>query len=232
MKKRFGILAAIFTVSILAACGNTENDAQNSSTSENKSESSAPVAPEPEKFRKSLVVYFSMPETTDPENMTEEEENSAVVIDGKVLGNTEYVAQTIQERVGADIFRIEPEKTYPTDHEELVDLASQEQEDEARPALKEKIENIDQYETIFLGYPNWWGDMPMILYSFLDETDLAGKTIIPFNTHGGSGFSNTINSIKEAEPDAKVTEDGYSVNRDEAADSKEAVIEWLNDLKI
>lgn len=231
MKKLFGILATIFTVSILTGCGNTGNDAQNSSTSESKSESSAPVAPEPEKFRKSLVVYFSMPETTDPENMTEEEENSAVVIDGKVLGNTEYVAQTIQERVGADIFQIEPENAYPTNHEELVDLASKEQEDEARPALKEKIENIDQYETIFLGYPNWWGDMPMILYSFLDETDLAGKTIIPFNTHGGSGFSDTINSIKEAEPDAKVIEDGYSVNRDEAADSKEAVIEWLNDLK-
>lgn len=232
MKKLFGILATIFTVSTLAACGNTENDAQDSSNSESKSESSAPVAPEPEKFRKSLVVYFSMPETTDPENMTEEEENSAVVIDGKVLGNTEYVAQTIQERVGADIFRIEPENAYPTNHEELVDLASQEQEDEARPALKEKIENIDQYETIFLGYPNWWGDMPMILYSFLDETDLAGKTVIPFNTHGGSGFSDTINSIKEEEPDAKVIEDGYSVNRDDVADSKEAVIEWLNDLKI
>lgn len=232
MKKLFGILATIFTVSILTGCGNTGNDAQNSSTSESKSESSAPVAPEPEKFRKSLVVYFSMPETTDPENMTEEEENSAVVIDGKVLGNTEYVAQTIQERVGADIFRIEPENAYPTNHEELVDLASKEQEDEARPALKEKIENIDQYETIFLGYPNWWGDMPMILYSFLDETDLAGKTIIPFNTHGGSGFSDTINSIKEEEPDAKVIEDGYSVNRDDAADSKEAVIEWLNDLKL
>lgn len=232
MKKLFGILTAIFTILVLSACGNTENETQASSSSESKSESWAPVAPEPEKFRKSLVVYFSMPETADPENMTEEEENSAVVIDGKVLGNTEYVAQTIQERVGADIFRIEPENAYPTDHEELVDLASQEKEDDARPALKEKIENIDQYETIFLGYPNWWGDMPMILYSFLDETDLAGKTIIPFNTHGGSGFSDTINSIKEAEPDAKVIEDGYSVNRDDAADSKEAVIEWLNDLKI
>lgn len=232
MKKRFGILAALFTIFVLSACGNTENESQDSSTAELKSEDSAPVAPAPEKFRKSLVVYFSMPETNDPENMTEEEENSAVVIDGKVLGNTQYVAQTIQERVGVDMFRIEPEKAYPTDHDELVDLASEEQEDKARPALKEKIETIDQYETIFLGYPNWWGDMPMILYSFLDETDLAGKTIIPFNTHGGSGFSDTINSIKKEEPDATVIEDGYSVNRDDAADSKEAVIEWLNDLKI
>lgn len=232
MKKRFGILAAIVTIAALSACGNTENQSQDSSSTGNKSEDSAPVAPAPEKFRKSLVVYFSVPETDDPENMTQEEENSAVVIDGEVLGNTQYVAQTIQERVGGDIFRIEPDKAYPTDHEELVDLASKEQEEGARPALKEKIETMDQYETIFLGYPNWWGDMPMILYSFLDETDLAGKTIIPFNTHGGSGFSDTIDSIKKEEPSAKVIEDGYSVNRDEAADSKEAVIKWLNDLNI
>lgn len=78
-----------------------------------------------------MVVYFSVPETDDPENMTQEEENSAVVIDGEVLGNTQYVAQTIQERVGGDIFRIEPDKAYPTDHEELVDLASKEQEEGA-----------------------------------------------------------------------------------------------------
>lgn len=232
MKKRFGILAAIVAIAALSACGNTENQSQDSSSTGNKSEDSAPVAPAPEKFRKSLVVCFSVPETDDPENMTQEEENSAVVIDGEVLGNTQYVAQTIQERVGGDIFRIEPDKAYPTDHEELVDLASKEQEEGARPALKEKIETMDQYETIFLGYPNWWGDMPMIIYSFLDETDLAGKTIIPFNTHGGSGFSDTIDSIKKEEPGAKVIEDGYSVNRDEAADSKEAVIKWLNDLNI
>lgn len=230
MKKSFGIIAAIFTVTVLSACGN--NAAEDSSTNESKTETSFSTIQDKEKFGNSLVVYFSMPETNDPENMTEEEENSAVVIDGKVLGNTQYVAETIQEQLGAEIFRIEPETAYPTDHEKLVDLASQEQEDKARPALKEKIAAIDQYDTIFLGYPNWWGDMPMILYSFLDETDFAGKTIIPFNTHGGSGFSDTINSIKQEEPEATVIEEGYSVNRDAAAESKPEVIAWLNDLDI
>lgn len=232
MKKLFGIIATIFTVSVLSACGNTENETQDSSETGKESASSALKAEGTEKFGKALVVYFSMPETDKPENMTEEEENSAVVIDGKVLGNTQYVAQTIRDQVGAEIFRIEPEKPYPTDHEELVDLASKEQEEKARPALKEQVANMDEYDTIFLGYPNWWGDMPMILYSFLDDTDLAGKTIILFNTHGGSGFSSTINSIKKEESEATVIEEGYSVSRDEVDESKDAVIKWLSDLTI
>ena len=129
---------------------------------------------------KNLVVYFSMPDNVD---------DSTVVIDGETLGNTQYMAYVIQETVGADIFRIEPETPYPTDHDELVDLASEEQSNNARPAIKTRLKNFDTYENIFVGYPNWWGDMPMILYSFFDEYDFSGKTIIPFNTHGGSGFS-------------------------------------------
>lgn len=146
---------------------------------------------------KSLVVYFSMPETTDPENMTTEEENSVVVIDGEVLGNTQYVAYIIQEHTGSDIFRIEPEVPYPTDHSTLVDLASGEKAAGARPAIAGSISDLEQYDTIFLGYPNWWGDMPMILYTFLDTYDFSGKTIVPFNTHGGSGFSDTIATIQK-----------------------------------
>ena len=178
---------------------------------------------------KTLVVYFSMPETTDPNNMTEEEENSAVVIDGKVLGNTQYVAMLIQEALGANLYRIEPETPYPTDHEVLVDQASEEQSAATRPAIKEKVENIADYDTIFLGYPNWWGDMPMILYTFLEEYDLSGKTIVPFNTHGGSGFSNTISTIAELQPDATVVQDGFTVSRNNVADAKEDVLAWLSD---
>lgn len=100
-----------------------------------------------------LVVYFSMPETTDPDNMTQEEANSTVVIDGQVLGNTQYVACLIEEYTGADIFRIEPEIPYPTDHDTLVDLALEEQNSHARPALAAQVENIEDYDVIFLGYP-------------------------------------------------------------------------------
>ena len=180
---------------------------------------------------KTLVVYFSMPETSEPDNMTDEEANSTVVIDGEVLGNTQYMAYVIAENSGADIFRIEPETPYPTDHDTLVDLAAEEQDADARPAIKDQIENIADYDTIFLGYPNWWGDIPMILYSFLEQYDLSGKTVIPFNTHGGSGFSNTINTIRSLEPDADVL-DGLSISRNHIQDAEAEIVEWVNGLDI
>ncbi len=207
-----------------AADSSSATDASNAQTS------AAPTTELSEKFGKSLVVYFSQPETDDPDNMSTEEDNSAIVVDGEVLGNVQYVGMNIQENVGADIFRIEPEEPYTTDHDELVDIASAEQEENTRPALAATVEDLDQYDTIFLGYPNWWGDMPMVLYTFLDEHDLSGKTIIPFNVHGGSGFSSTISTIADEEPDATVVEDGYSVSRNNVEDSVTEVVDWLNNL--
>lgn len=163
--------------------------------------------------KKPLIVYFSMPETDNPKDMTEEEENSTVVIDGKVLGNTQYIALLIQKYTGGDLFRIEAKNPYPTFHKTLVDLAKEEQNQNARPALKHNVENLKDYDTIFLGYPNWWGDMPMILYTFLETHDLSGKTVIPFNTHGGSGFSRTIPTIQELAPKANVITRGFTVSR-------------------
>lgn len=177
-----------------------------------------------------LVVYFSMPETTSPNNMTKDEDNSVVIIDGKVLGNTQYVAYVIQKNTGADIFRIEPQNPYPTDHKTLVDLAAKEQNNNVRPAIKNKIKNPEQYDTIFIGYPNWWYDMPMILYSFFDEYDFSDKTIVPFITHGGSGFSNTINTIAELEPNANVIKEGFSVSSYIVQDAEPDIILWLQKL--
>lgn len=182
--------------------------------------------------KKPLVVYFSLPETDDPDGMTREEENSTVVIDGTVLGNTQYVAQLIQELTGADIFRILPQKAYPKDHRTLVDLAEKEQEQKARPAIAGKIENLAAYETIFLGYPNWWGDMPMILYTFLEQNDLSGKTIIPFCTHGGSGFSRTIRTIQAKQPGAFVMRDGYALSRDRMERAPSGVAAWLKEIDL
>jgi flavodoxin len=185
-----------------------------------------------EKANRALVVYFSMPETTNPDNMTKDEANSVVIIDGKVLGNTQYVALLIQENTGADIFRIEPETPYPTSHSTLVDLAKTEKNENARPALAAKVDSLDRYDTVFLGYPNWWGDMPMILYSFLESHDLSGKTVIPFNTHGGSGFSNTISTIAKLQPNATVEKNGFTVSRNTVDKAKNDVIEWLKKLEI
>lgn len=219
MKKIISLFMALAMVLSLAAC--SINEAPSETTAEESSSQTNESIPAPSNTNgKNLVVYFSMPDNVD---------DSTVVIDDETLGNTQYMAYVIQETVGADIFRIEPETPYPTDHDTLVDLASEEQSENARPKIKDTIANFDTYENIFVGYPNWWGDMPMILYSFFEEYDFSGKTIIPFNTHGGSGFSGTISTIKELEPDAEVL-DGKSISRNDIQDAKQEIVDWVNSL--
>ena len=116
------------------------------------------------------------------------------------------------------------------DGEELIDYAAQEQDENARPELTSHIENLDQYDTIFIGYPNWWADLPMAVYSFFDEYDFSGKTIIPFNVHNGSRFSRTIQTIEELEPDATVIEDGFTVSEQTVAEAAPDVARWLAEL--
>ncbi len=180
--------------------------------------------------KKALVIYFSMPETDDPHNMTRDEANSTVVIDGKVLGNTQYVAQVIQKQTGADIFRLESVVPYPMNHRELLSRAQNEQREGARPAIAGSIPELKEYDIIFLGYPNWDADMPMILYTFLEQCDLAGKTVIPFNTHGGSRFSNTIQTIATLQPRATVIRNGFTVSRNVVEHSEPDIISWLRSL--
>ena len=142
------------------------------------------------------------------------------------MGNVEYMASIIQSTVGGDLFRIETVEQYPLDHDPLVDQAAQEQDEDARPELSTHIENLEQYDTIFLGYPNWWGDMPQALYTFLEEYDFSGKTIIPFCPHGGSGFSRTESTIAELQPGAIVSENGLTVSRNDVAGSRDEVAQW------
>lgn len=237
MKKLTALIMSLLMAVSLAACSSNETNTPAPSEPETSESQSTPSSEPKNKTdggsgSNTLVVYFSMPETTNPDesSMTEEERNSTVIIDGEVLGNTQYVAYVIQKNTGADLFRIEPEVPYPTDHDTLVDQAAEEQDNGARPAIKDKIENFDRYDTIFVGYPNWWGDMPMILYTFFDTYDFSGKTIIPFNTHGGSGFSNTINTIAELEPDATVDKDGFTVSRNNVQEAEPDILAWLNEL--
>lgn len=151
-----------------------------------------------------LIAYFSVPENVDTDGIDANSGASIVVKNKDVLGNMQYMAMTIQEAIGGELFRIETKKKYPLEHETLVNQAKEEQNEEVRPELATHIENVEQYDIIFLGYPNWWGDMPQPLYTFLEEYDFSGKTIIPFNSHGGSGFSNTIEEIKKLQPNATV----------------------------
>lgn len=178
-----------------------------------------------------LIAYFSVPEDADTEGIDANAGASVVVREGQVMGNLEYMADVIQQTIGGDLFRIETVEEYPLDHEPLVDQAAEEQDEEARPELSTQIENPDQYDTILLGYPNWWGDMPMALYTFLEEYDFSGKTIIPFTAHGGSGFSDTVDTIAELQPDAEVSDEGLSISRNDVAEAQEEISSWAQGLE-
>ena len=169
-------------------------------------------------------------------NETEPETEAATASGGKALvvyfswsGNTENVANAIADQTGADVFEIVPEEAYIDDYDALLDIATEEKESGARPAIAGSIEDIAQYDVIYVGYPNWWSDMPMILYTFFDSYDLSGKTIAPFCTSGGSGLSGTVSSIKELEPDANVLE-GLHIGSSSASNPDSAVSDWLGSL--
>lgn len=237
MKRIVSLMLCFVLVFGLTACG-SQKEADNSpapSVSEPQSTES-PVQSDTDleasaeatelETAKTLVVYFSLPETTNPDNMTKEEDNSVVVINGEVLGNTQYMAYVIQQNTGADIFRIEPEIPYTTNHSDLVDLAKEEQNENARPAISGSIENFEDYDTVFIGYPIWWSDLPMIMYTFFDTYDFSGKTIVPFSTHGGSSFAGTPATIAELEPGATIA-DGMTISRDDIQEAEPDIVSWL-----
>lgn len=146
-------------------------------------------------------------------------------------GNTQYIAEFIAEETGAELFKIETVTPYPIGYDETTVIARQEQADNVRPALSTHVENMDQYDIIFLGYPIWYGDMPMAMNTFLEEYDFSGKTIIPFSTHAGSSFGSSISTISRLCPDATLL-DGFSVAGTQAAASQSAVNDWLNGLEM
>ena len=177
---------------------------------------------------KVLVAYFSVPET---DGVDASSGASRLVSDGKLQGNTEYVATIISEATGGELFEIKTVHTYPGTHKELIDAAKKESEEDARPALATHIKNLKEYDVVFVGFPNWWYDMPQPLYTFFDEYDFSNKTVIPFCTHGGSRFSNAIKTIREMEKGATVL-DGYAIARDRVGNSKDGILNWLEKIGI
>ena len=114
-------------------------------------------------------------------------------------GNTAIVAEIIAKKTNANLFEIKPlNDNYPTTYKELTEYAEKERENKVKPKIKGTINNFDDYETIFIGYPNWWGEPPMIIYSFIESYDFSNKTVIPFITHEGSGMGGTDIKIKNA----------------------------------
>ena len=241
LKRRFLImLAVVMIISIFTGCGSasvknnqtTKNDsAEKSSDIDSSSNAVMEAVQNNTDDENILIAYFSVPENVDTDGIDANSGSSIVVKNKDVLGNMQYMAMTIQEAIGGELFRIETTEEYPLEHETLVNQAKEEQNEDARPELATHIENVEQYDIIFLGYPNWWGDMPQPLYTFLEEYDFSGKTIIPFNSHGGSGFSNTIEEIKKLQPNATVRDDGLSISRNDVADSEQEITDWAKGLQ-
>ena len=148
-------------------------------------------------------------------------------------GNTAKLAKVIAEQTGADLFEIVPVVDYPQSYDECLEVATAEQREGARPEYVGDVENWDQYDTVFIGYPIWWGEIPNIVYTFMENHDFAGKTVIPFNTHEGSGQSHSQRDIENALPDATVLQGlavrGATAQNDADATAK-AVSDWLSGL--
>lgn len=125
-------------------------------------------------------------------------------------GNTEVAADIIQKLTGSDRFRIEQEKPYSSDYNECIAQAQRDQKNDIRPALKKFMESLDEYDVIYLGYPNYWSTMPMAVFTFLEHYDFNGKTIRPFCTHEGSGLGSSVRDIRKLCPGAKV-EEGFAI---------------------
>jgi flavodoxin len=151
--------------------------------------------------RKALVVYFSW------------------------SGHTQVIARDIQKATGADIFRVETVNDYPTQYRECTGVAKKEQNDNARPELK-VVPDFSNYDTIYLGWPCWWGTMPMVYFTMLEQNNLAGKTVVPFTTHGGSGFGRSLRDLGKLCPNAKILE-GLSISGGRVNGANQNVIDWL-----
>lgn len=174
-----------------------------------------------------LIAYFTAAENSGVDAASSA---SYSIVNGEAKGRILALADMIQAETGGELFSIQTSVVYPSDGGELIDYADQEQSDNARPELTSHIENLDDYDTIFVGYPNWWYDMPQAMYSFFDEYDFSGKTIIPFNSHNGSRFSDTIETIQELEPNANVITDGFTVNERDVPDAAGDIAEWIDGL--
>lgn len=251
MKKMLSVIIVGILIFSLAGCGGNNADSGRDSAAENENTISQETAGDGENVSEpaseneaeesgqpELESSMAEQDTADLESSvttgleTEPaagDGSNALVVYFSWSGNTENVANAIAEQTGADVFEIVPEEVYTSDYNALLDIATEEKESGARPAIAGSIEDISQYDVIYVGYPNWWSDMPMILYTFFDSYDLSGKTIAPFCTSGGSGLSNTVNSIKELEPAAEVLE-GLHIGSSSASDPGNAVSDWLGRL--
>ena len=247
MKKLLAVFLMIATLFSLTACGAPEEQAAPSAEpasspavitspegQTNDSAAAETAAPEPETAgadsagagSRILVAYFSW-----ADNAILAEDVDAVSSPSVIPpGNVQQLAGWVQEATGGDLFSIRVTEPYPSDWDECLDRANQERSDNARPELVENVDNLQQYDTVFLGYPNWWYGVPMALLTFLEENDLSGKQVYLFCSHGTGGLARSVEIITEAAPDSVISDNIFDCYEEEAAASQEAIQAWVRGL--
>ena len=233
-------LAALMVLSLAACAGSQQEEqpasaeateqSQSASVQEEEEPASTEQQPEePSNAQESgvLVAYFSWADNA--------------VIDGEVdavaspsvtaPGNVQQLAQWISERTGGDLFSIQVTEPYSSDWDACLERANQERAEDARPELTASVEQLERYDTVFLGYPNWWYGVPMALLSFLEENDLSDKQVYLFCSHGTGGLASSVEQIDEALPDSTaLSENIFDVYEEDAASSQQDILAWLEEL--
>jgi len=193
-----------------------------------KEESTETSNPEAEGAQgtKILVAYY-----TWAENAVQDGIDAVASASVKAPGNVAQLAAWVSERTGGELFSIQVEEPYPNGWDDCLSRANQEKAENAHPALSAKVENLENYDTIFLGYPNWWYSCPMAILSFLEENDLSGKQVYLFCSHGTGGLASSVRDITAAMPEsAIVSESVFHVYQDETASSLDDLESWLSEL--
>lgn len=230
------LLSVLLAAFVIASCGNTaKQNTEDMETTRQTEQTPNPKATTQETLtagEHTLIAYFTWADNTiveNPEDIDIDATTSASVL---APGNAALLASWIQEETGGDLFSIVVEEPYSSDYDECLDRASEERAQNARPKIVNHVENMEQYDTVFLGFPNWWYGAPMPVLSFLEEYDFSGKTIIPFITHGTGGLAQTIEDIEEVLPDEITMLEPIGIYRPEVKNSKEQIKEWIESMNI
>lgn len=222
IKKIATLSFAVMMLFTLGACSNSQSPSKE--VTHSTPESKATDASEGSEDKQDLTV-------PDSSQIAADTESSVLIAYFSWSGHTKQLAEVIQEQTGGDLFEITLETPYTDDINKLSGIALQEQRDNVRPALASYVDDMEKYDVVFVGYPNWWNNMPMPVFTFLEEYDFSGKTVIPFTTYGDGVFGKSINSLKETLPNATIA-DGLAIQEHELEDASKEVTTWLKELGI
>ena len=245
MKNPMTFLLALGMLLSLAACGGTTSGQSPATPPAGNQAAEEPLETTPEAEQTEqpqhsddaggssiLIAYFTWADNTvveDPSSVDADASTSASVLSP---GNAAKLASWIQQEVGGDLHSIVVEEPYSSDYDACLDRAADEKADNARPALASHVDNMEDYDIVFLGFPNWWYTLPMPVLTFVEEYDWNGKTVVPFVTHGTGGLSSTIRDLTAALPEDVTILEPIGVYRPEVDEAQSAVQEWIANLDL